>query len=250
MPTPQSQSTKPARVSRSEGIAAILREEILRGQYRAGERLPSERDLTTRFATSRGAVREALKKLEQLGIASIQRGGARVVSVEHCTLDVLGPLLDLDDIPDAKLVDEVLQVFGVLMDTAAHAAMEKATDEDLAYADGIIAEILSPERSDVHAHAAMRRLGEFFVDVADHLVLRLIVNGLRTTFLARLRERGFRLKLADASWRRVAMELRVALAARDAAGVGRAMRRLNRIFRNSARDALVSARTGKERTTA
>ncbi len=250
MSTPQPQPRKPAPVSRSEGIVAVLRDEILRGQYRAGERLPSERDLTTRFDTSRGAVREALKKLEQLGIASIQRGGARVVPVEHCTLDVLGPLLDLDDIPDAKLVDEVLQVFGVLMDTAARAALEKATDEDLAYADGIIAEILAHDRSDIQAHVATRRLGEFFVDVADHLVLRLIVNGLRTTFLARLRERGFLVKLSDESRRRVATELRSALAARDAAGVGRAMRRLNRIFRNSARDALLSARTGKQRTTA
>ena len=46
--------------SRAEEISAILRDEILCGQYRAGERLPSERDLAARFATIRGAVRESL----------------------------------------------------------------------------------------------------------------------------------------------------------------------------------------------
>lgn len=250
MTTPQSQSREGTPVSRSEGIAAILRDEILRGQYRAGERLPSERDLTIRFATSRGAVREALKKLEQLGIASIQRGGARVVPVEHCTLDVLGPLLDLNDIPDAKLVDEVLHVLGVLMDTAARAALDKATDDDLVYADTIIAEMLSYDRSDVRMHDAIRRLGVFFVDVADHLVLRLIVNGLRTTFMARLRDRGIRLELANERHTQMVVKLRAALAARDAAGIGTALRSLNRIFRDSARDALLLAQTGKQRISA
>ena len=240
MPSSHSNSLQRPSVSRAEGIAAVLRDEILRGQYRAGERLPSERDLTTRFATSRGAVREALKKLEQLGIASIHPGGARVVPVEHCTLDVLGPLLDLNDIPDAKLVDEVFHVLGVLMDTAARAALVKATDEDLRYADKLIAEMLCYEGTDVRMHDAVRQLGEFFVDVADHLVLRLTVNGLRTTFVARMRERGFRPTLSDESARTVARELRTALAHRDAIGVGNALKRLNRIFRNRAREALLS----------
>jgi DNA-binding FadR family transcriptional regulator len=100
--------------TRSDEIAAILRDDILRGHYRAGERLPSERDLSARFDTSRGAVREAFKRLEQLGIATVQPGGARVVPIDQCTLDVLGPLLDLDDMPDPKLVDEVMQKVGLL----------------------------------------------------------------------------------------------------------------------------------------
>ena len=39
--------------SRSAAIAAELRDEILRGQYREGERLPSERDLAERFGVHR-----------------------------------------------------------------------------------------------------------------------------------------------------------------------------------------------------
>ena len=73
-PTPERNDSM---VSRTEEIAAVLKREILMGQYRPGERLPSERDLSKRFETSRGTVREALKKLEQLGIASIQLGGQK-----------------------------------------------------------------------------------------------------------------------------------------------------------------------------
>ena len=46
--------------TKSHEIADILRTEILRQQYRSGERMPSERDLAASFDTSRGAVREAL----------------------------------------------------------------------------------------------------------------------------------------------------------------------------------------------
>ncbi|MEE9281079.1 MAG: GntR family transcriptional regulator, partial [Myxococcota bacterium] len=38
-----------ANTSLPDVVATQLRNEILRGQYRAGERLPSERDLAERF---------------------------------------------------------------------------------------------------------------------------------------------------------------------------------------------------------
>ena len=243
------QAAERAQRSRSEEIAGILRDEILAGQYRAGERLPSERDLTTRFEAGRGAIREALKKLEQLGIASIQPGGSRVVPVEACTLDVLGPLLDLNDIPDAKLVDEVLHIFGVLMGVAARTAVEKATEEDLEQARDIIKDICSID-DDQRQYAALRRLGTFFVDVADHLVLRLIINGLRTTFMARLNSYGIHPTPDVKAYREIAKQLQQAFEQRDAVGVGDAVRRLNRMFRDSARDALSSSQTTQQRISA
>ena len=95
---------------RTATVLETLRDEILTGQYRPGERLPSERELAARFQTSRGAVREALKKLEQLGVAAIHKGGVRVVAIEEATLEVLGPLLDLQDVPDAVLADQIVRV--------------------------------------------------------------------------------------------------------------------------------------------
>jgi DNA-binding FadR family transcriptional regulator len=232
-------------LSRSEAITDILRDEILSGPYRAGERLPSERDLTARFATSRGVIREAFKKLDQLGIASVQRGGARAVPVEECTLNVLGPLLDLHAIPDSKLVDEVLHMFGVLMDVAARTAVEKATDQELAQAESIIDDMLLEADDDARRHDALRRLGSFFVSVADHLVLRLTMNGLRTTFMARMHQFGIRPKLDSQAHREFACELQLALRQRDVQRVGDSMRRLNRLFRDSAREALESAQQGE-----
>ena len=62
-----------------ESIAAQLRNDILDGTYKAGERLPAERDLASRLGVNRGSVREALKKLEQMGLVVIRRGDGATV---------------------------------------------------------------------------------------------------------------------------------------------------------------------------
>jgi GntR family transcriptional regulator, uxu operon transcriptional repressor len=230
---------KPGPMCRSSEVAAILRDEILTGQYRAGERLPSERDLVVRFDTSRGVVREAFKKLEQLGIVSIQPSGARVVPITECTLDVLGPLLDLGELPDPKLVDEVLHITGVLLDVAARTAVQNAAQADIDEAMSICDAMLDPDFDWNRTPDSMRRLALKFVEIADHLVLRLILNGLYTTFWERMPELGDQPQI-DAEMHFVLVrELRDALAGRDAPAVGDAMRRLNREFRKAAETALL-----------
>ena len=57
-------------------IHARLRADILGGRYAAGDALPSERRLSEELETSRHAVREALKRLQQAGLVSISQGGA------------------------------------------------------------------------------------------------------------------------------------------------------------------------------
>ena len=182
-------------MSRTEEITRTLRDDILRGQYRAGERVPSERDLAARFATSRGTVREALKKLEQLGIASINPGGARVVPVQECTLDVLGPLMELDDVPDAALVDQVLEVGAMLIGYAAEIAVERGDPAALEDVEAIIDEILAASPETLGKMRAPMRLGRAFVRASGHLVLLLIVNGLRTQVADPKRIPGFPRKL-------------------------------------------------------
>ena len=61
--SPESRVKSVETMSKHEEIADSLTRDILTGQYRVGERLPSERDLSSRFEANRGAVREAMKKL-------------------------------------------------------------------------------------------------------------------------------------------------------------------------------------------
>ncbi|MBT3925504.1 MAG: FadR family transcriptional regulator [Rhodospirillaceae bacterium] len=61
-------------------LATRLREQILRGIFQDGQRLPSERQLAEDNAVSRGTVREALRLLEQGDFLSRKRGSGSYVT--------------------------------------------------------------------------------------------------------------------------------------------------------------------------
>ena len=52
----------------------LLREEILSGRLKAGERLSTEFELMRRFAVSRTTVRQTIARLQKEGLVSVQRG--------------------------------------------------------------------------------------------------------------------------------------------------------------------------------
>jgi len=52
-----------------------LTSEIVSGRYAAGATIPSERDLSEILAVNRHVVREAVKRLEQIGLVKVVQGG-------------------------------------------------------------------------------------------------------------------------------------------------------------------------------
>lgn len=147
--------------------------------------MPSERDLAARFEANRGAVRESLKKLEQLGIASITPGGVRVVPIEEASLSVLGPIVDLKTSPDPVMSGHLLEVLGALLSMAARTAMARASDQQASEMQAIAEDLLAHSDDSEYQHQRWRDLGRLFTLVSDNLVLRLILNGLETQFLGR-----------------------------------------------------------------
>ena len=172
--------------TKSHEIADILRTEILRQQYRSGERMPSERDLAARFDTSRGAVREALSQLEQLGLINTQPGGARVRDIESASIAILGPLMVLQDTPDPKLVDQFLRTFGALAATIAREALEKATPEQLNRMQKMVVSLSNYNGDSDSKHAQWTEFFQYLGSVADNLVVRLISNDLQAQFVEQM----------------------------------------------------------------
>jgi len=88
-------------VGGSAGIAAKLRRAIIEGAYGLNERLPAERELAELFQTSRGTIREALRRLQELGMVDRQIGSGTFVTYrqfsEHTEIaDVTSPLELID----------------------------------------------------------------------------------------------------------------------------------------------------------
>lgn len=207
----------------SHEIADILRDEILRQRYRSGERFPSERDLAARFDASRGAVREALTQLEQLGLIHTQPGGARVKSVNDASLAVLGPLMALDDHPDPLLVDQFLQTFSVLTAMTAKNAVNASSPEQLIQLKKLIVDLAGQSEDFEAMQPRWRELLEAMSAIADNLVVRLISNDLKAQFVDQMMKLGIRPDLKSGSIDKLLAALRLSLNKQDGEIASQAM---------------------------
>jgi GntR family transcriptional regulator, transcriptional repressor for pyruvate dehydrogenase complex len=117
----------------AEEIVDQLRTLILTGQYAPGSKLPPERELSKRLGVNRASLREALKKLEHLGLVRIRQGdGTRVQNfMETGGIELVQHLLPLAGSAHPELIRDMLEfrrIFG--REVARHAAV-RATDESL-----------------------------------------------------------------------------------------------------------------------
>jgi DNA-binding FadR family transcriptional regulator len=177
-------------LSRTDEVTDTLRTEILRGQYRAGERLPSERELAARFEANRGVIREAIKKLEQLGIVAVNPGGVRIQPLEEATLDILGHLLELDENTRPDLLSQTMDVMASMLALSARSAVEMASDEQLDQIKVLVNTLVESVGNQERHHENWMAFSEYLQSVHGNLVLRLVGNGLRTQFLGRTQQQG------------------------------------------------------------
>jgi GntR family transcriptional regulator, transcriptional repressor for pyruvate dehydrogenase complex len=164
--------------NRAEAIAEGLRAQILSGKYAPGERLPSERDLSVSLGANRSSVREAMKKLEQLGMIAIRPGGgARVIPMGESGLGVLRHALSAKT-PDRELVAQWLDVHELVVAGAARFAVERGTQEEFADAKALLRRLVSPATSADEFVAVADQLTELIAIASRNVVLRMVRNGL------------------------------------------------------------------------
>jgi GntR family transcriptional regulator, transcriptional repressor for pyruvate dehydrogenase complex len=116
----------------AEEIAEQLRSLILNGQYPPGSKLPPERELSKRLRVNRASLREALKKLEHLGLVRIRQGdGTRVQNfMETGGIELVQHLLPLGGGKPEMIRDllEFRRIFG--RELARLAALRASKDKD------------------------------------------------------------------------------------------------------------------------
>lgn len=147
--------TEAKRVRSWEDIVSQIREAVLSGRLKQGDRLASERALREIFGVSRSTLREALRTLEALRMIEIRpgsTGGIFVITpdVEHVA-EALEALIRFEVATAEELGDFRLNVEG---ETAAWAAL-RADADDVARLEAIAADFVSTTPDD---EASLARL--------------------------------------------------------------------------------------------
>jgi DNA-binding FadR family transcriptional regulator len=169
------------RVRTHEQVLAQIEQKILDRTLRAGEKLPSERELVTALGVSRTSVREALRALEAMGIIEAATGSGRdagsIVTGRStpALTNLLRLHLALAQISLADLVETRVQ----LERNAARSAASTRTAEDIQR----LSALLTDMRASGQEYQRFNALDtEFHISIA-----RISGNALATDLMQALR---------------------------------------------------------------
>ncbi len=172
-----------SRTSLSDSVFRELRARILGGQLAPDVALPGERELCAAFGVNRNALREALKRLEQLGLVQIKQGGAtRVVDFRaEGGLELLPAMLVG---PDAALRRRAVRGLFELRsavgpDVARHAAARRS-EEDAEAIGELVCRMAQPcERTPPQLQRLSMTLWERLALASDNIAYRCTYNSMR-----------------------------------------------------------------------
>lgn len=169
----------------SDRVAEVIRRTIVDGEFRPGDKLPTERGLAARFQVTRNTIREALRQLEQLRLVSIRQGSGVVVQdlLASAGVELLSAVLD-EGAMGGRLARDVFEVRAVIGQAVLAFAIERFEPSGLAAlgraVDAFVAEAEAPAPDP-------RRLAALDFDVHTSLVrssgnvaLVLLFNTLRS----------------------------------------------------------------------
>ena len=118
------------RIKLSDQVADQLRAMITAKQYRPGEKLPVESELAEEFGVSRITVREAMQKLDVMGIVEVRQGAGTFVReiTPAAYIKTLLPMLSMDN----NSLKDIFEIRQIIECKSAELAALNATAEDLA----------------------------------------------------------------------------------------------------------------------
>ena len=166
-----------------EDVFEQILADVLSGEMRPGEPLPSERRLAEVLGVSRPAVREALKRVAAAGLVEVRQGDATTVRDfrRHAGLDLLPRLLLRDGKLDVAVARSILEArlhngpkVAELAATRRPPGLRELLDESIRKLQ------LDADPVEQQRHALT--FWDHVVDGADSIAFRLMFNTLRAAY--------------------------------------------------------------------
>lgn len=138
----------------SDHIIEQIRDSILSGQVRTGDRLASEKELLAQFNVSKATLREALRVLEAMGLIEMRKGvsgGIFIAKVDmNTTLNSIANFLHFRSVSQ----HDITMIRLIVEPPVAQIAAAKATAEDVAN----LKKIIENPRASINFHRYFGRL--------------------------------------------------------------------------------------------
>ncbi|MBW1780465.1 MAG: FadR family transcriptional regulator [Deltaproteobacteria bacterium] len=157
----------------SDNIIAQIRDAILSGQLKPGDRLASEKELIDQFGVSKATMREALRVLEVIGLLEIRKGisgGAFVAEVGmRTTLHAIINFLHFRTVS----IREITMLRYLIEPSVAQVAACKRTDKDIEKLEMVIGETITPGDTEVSKEISFHR---YLARMTQNTILTLTID--------------------------------------------------------------------------
>ena len=167
------------KASISKQIAEQLRSAIVNGQFKIGERLPTEDELAQRYGVSRPSVREALKRLAAQNLVRARRGptgGNFVVQPSYAELaESLSGAATLLVGMGALGIEEIIEARRALQGSCLQQAIANVSAEHLQNIENALSRQQDPGISDEDFCQADVAFHRALVDATDNGMLRFVM---------------------------------------------------------------------------
>ncbi len=167
------------KASLSKQIAEQLRAAIVSGQFKIGERLPTEDELAQRYGVSRPSVREALKRLAAQNLVRAKRGptgGNFVVQPSYAELaESLSGAATLLVGMGALDIEEIIEARRALQGSCMNLAASNASETHIQNIETALKRQQDPEISDEAFCQADVAFHRALVDATDNGMLRFVM---------------------------------------------------------------------------
>ena len=171
--------------SLSDSVFRQLHDKIVRQELKAGAELPSERELAGTFGVNRGALREAIKRLQQAGLVAVRHGGNHVVLdyLEEGGLELLpGLLVNPQGRLNNAVVRSIMAMRSSLAPDIAAGAARKPNGKVADELEALLAQMRAPGATlktlQAHALAFWKKL----VENGGNIAFRLAFNSMTKTY--------------------------------------------------------------------
>jgi GntR family transcriptional regulator, transcriptional repressor for pyruvate dehydrogenase complex len=149
---------------------------VLDGRYPPGSVLPAERELAARLGISRTSLREAITRLEQLGVVDPQQGRGTVVLDPEASTDP-NLIARLVEQHGADLMGELFEVREAMGALAGRLAAQRATSSDVRTLDAALDRVRAARDGTERQRAELA----FFVELVAATHNRPLITMLRWT---------------------------------------------------------------------
>ena len=167
----------------AETVFRQLQGEILGGELAPGELLLPERALAEKLGVNRGAIREALKKLDNAKLIATRQGGkTRVLDYrETAGLDLISVLIfDSQRVPNREVMQSLVELRVAFQPDMARLAVLRGDEGLLPKLRTILTEIREPDTTVEENHSLTEDFWQELGRQCGNISYRLILNTLRS----------------------------------------------------------------------